>query len=221
MRCVGILGGSFDPIHLGHLRMAVEALDAFALDTVCLIPSGIPPHREPPHASAFQRMAMIEAALNESQNPKIQYDTWELNKNSPAYTVETLRYLNQKEPESRYVWILGMDSFLSFLEWDFWEEILERAHLMVVPRPGFELSLPYCQLLKARAVPGSTPRSEVFRTVRAGYILIHQPQASIGVSSTVIRHLVASGQSPQFLVPEAVKCYLKKELLYQGEDFKL
>jgi nicotinate-nucleotide adenylyltransferase len=119
MRKIGIFGGSFDPIHFGHLRPALEILDALSLDSMHFIPSGQPPHRGAPVASAEARLAMLKAAV--AGEPRFHVDEREIRRSKPSYTFDTLTELRRERGDDRLVLMLGLDAFLGFTTWHRWK----------------------------------------------------------------------------------------------------
>ena len=205
MRKIGIFGGSFDPIHFGHLRPALEILDALSLDSMRFIPSGQPPHRGAPAASAAQRLAMLQAALRDE--PRFQVDERELQRAAPSYTVDTLTELRREHPADALVLVVGMDAFLGFPGWHRWREIFALAHVAVAHRPGWTLQTggEIAELLrerKAEALAGT-----------AGRVLL-QPVTQFEISSTQVRETLARGGDVRWLVPEPVRAYIQDSHCY-------
>jgi nicotinate-nucleotide adenylyltransferase len=197
---LGILGGTFDPIHHGHLRTAVEVAEALALGEVRLIPAGAPPHRPPPVAPAELRWRMLVAAV--AGKSGLVPDNRELRRAGPSYTVDTLRELRAELPERPLCLILGLDAFAGLPAWSRWEELPALAHLVVVHRPGYPDVVPGAagELLAARRA--ATP-AELAATP-AGRVWL-QPVTALAIAATAIRARVAAGGDPAFLVPDAVR----------------
>lgn len=211
MKKIGIFGGSFDPIHFGHLRPAIEILEALALDEVRFVPSGQPPHRGLPVAVATQRLAMVKAAI--ADEPHFLLDEREMQRPAPSYSVDTLAELRREFPAASLILIVGMDAFLGFPAWHEWRRIFELAHVVVARRPGWEqqVSGVLAEELQRRQVV--TP--DGLDAEPAGRILL-QPVTQLEISSSLVRALIAAGGDPRFLVPEAVRriilqqgCYLQ------------
>ena len=199
MRKIGIFGGSFDPVHYGHLRPAREITDALGLDLLLFIPSGLPPHRDAPVAKPEQRLAMLKAAL--ADEPRFRLDERELKRQGPSYTVETLTALRAEHPNDALVLLVGADAFLGFPQWRRWHELFGLAHVAVAHRPGWELS-PGGELGKeleqrrtddARAALGRPAGSVLLQAVT--------PQ---DISSTKVREAAAAGRELTALVPPGV-----------------
>ena len=136
-RRIGLLGGTFNPVHNGHLRSAVEVRERLALDELRLVPSARPPHRAAPEVTAEQRLAMVQLALAGSD--ELQVDARELQRSSPSWTVDTLASLRAElGPQAVVFFILGWDAFCGLPGWHRWQELLELAHLVVLQRPDFD-----------------------------------------------------------------------------------
>jgi nicotinate-nucleotide adenylyltransferase len=197
---LGILGGTFDPIHNGHLRTAVELADVLGLGEVRLLPAGAPPHRPPPVASAELRWRMLVAAV--AGKSGLVPDNRELRRAGPSYTVDTLVELRAESGDRPLCLILGADAFAGLASWHRCSEIPALAHLVVVHRPGFELPAhgAVAELLAARR---ATRPAELAGSP-AGRVLL-QPVTPLAISASAIRALVARGGDPAFLVPDAVR----------------
>ncbi len=213
-RRIGLLGGTFDPVHYGHLRGALEVRDCLDLDEVRLIPSARPPHRDQPGATAQQRLAMVRLAVGEHSGPHggLVVDDRELQRNKPSYTVETLESLRGELGNTVTLFmILGWDAFYGLPAWHRWEELLQLASLVVLQRPEQDQDLPEVlkDLLAARSI--NDPRQA---NAQHGQILCLS-QTPLAISATHIRALLAGGQSPRFLLPDAVLDYIETNGLYR------
>ena len=206
---IGIFGGSFDPIHFGHLRLAVEVYQALKLSEVRLIPSGQPPHRSPPIASAGQRLSMVKAAIKGV--PGLRVDDRELRRSGPSYTVDTLLSLRTELGATPLCLIVGMDAFLKLNTWHRWQELPKLAHIVAAHRPGWtgEPSGEIKQMLAERRVHNT----EQLTTSSAGNIFFC-PITPLDISSSQIRRLIAEGNGASFLLPESVLKIIKAEGLY-------
>lgn len=196
---IGLLGGTFDPVHLGHLRPALEILEQVGLREVRLLPGRVPPHRPAPRASAALRSAMVQRAV--AAVPGLRVDTRELDRAGPSYTLDTLVSLRRElGAEQPLCWIVGMDSFLSLPRWHRWRELGEHAHFLVARRPGSETALP--EALAQWLEPRRSGAGELHRQP-AG--LVHfVDTTALAISSTRIRRRLALGRSARFLVPDTV-----------------
>lgn len=197
---VGILGGMFDPVHCGHLRTALEVLESCELGELRLMPCRQPPHRTAAIAPAALRLRMLQAAV--AGEPRLAVEELELGRAGPSYTVDSLRALRAGLGATPLCLVLGADAFISLPTWHRWREIGELCHLIVVHRPGHELSPAgeVATLLAARR--NDDPRA--LRAASAGVICVRQVTA-LDISSSMIRTLVARGGDPRYLVPEAVR----------------
>ncbi len=212
MERVGLLGGTFDPIHFGHLRLGLELREALALDEVRFIPCHNPPHRNGSVASFEQRLTMLEYALKGVSGTVV--DSRELLRDEPSYTVDTLASLRQERPDAIFFWFMGMDAFASFMSWHQWEKILTLTHLVVSPRPdsGSVLSKSMRALLDERQIDCSKMNS-VESEQQSGGIYI-QAITQFDISATRIRSLSASGQPLNYLLPERVRQFIEQEKIY-------
>lgn len=214
---IGIFGGSFDPIHVGHLRTAHELLTGLDLAEVRFIPSRLPPHRPPTVAPEALRLRMLEAALEGL--PGFRVDGRELLRPGPSFMVDTLASLRAELGTRPLCLLLGLDAFLGLSTWDRWRELPELAHIVVARRPGFaeqpggqfdgQLNGEAGDLLRFRA---STDPHDL-ASMPAGRVLI-QDVTQLEISSSAIRNLVAAGGDPRFLVPDAVRDLMAKTHIY-------
>jgi nicotinate-nucleotide adenylyltransferase len=200
MTPLGILGGTFDPIHFGHLRIALELLHALRLAEVRFVPAGRPPHRDVPLAAATHRVAMVRAAT--ADQPGFAVDDRELRRDEPSWTVTTLRELRAEEPARPLCLILGMDAFLGLPNWHRWREIVALGHVVVAHRPGWKA--PTSGPLGELMVDHGTGGVRDLHTARAGKIYVHAV-TQLEISSTDLRNIITSGRDPRFLVPDSVR----------------
>lgn len=205
---IGIYGGTFDPVHVGHLRTALEIRAVLNLPVIRFVPAGQPPHRERPRADAATRVRMLRAATAEV--PAFEVDDRELSRQGPSYTVDTLISLREESPERTLVLIMGMDAFLGLPTWSRWQTVFELAHVAVAHRPG--ATLPGTgvagELLAARA--SSAPAA---LQAGAGRIFVH-PVTALDISASAIRAGLASGVDPRYLVPAPVREILLQTACY-------
>lgn len=212
---IGILGGTFDPIHYGHLRLAQELGQALKLDEVRFVPSGTPPHRTAPGAAADDRLAMVRRAVED--NPLFGVDDRELRRAGPGYTVDTLAELRRELGMTRPMCLLvGADAFLDLATWSRWHELFNLAHVVVAHRPGFPVDTWQDRL------PQPLAREYASRTMRqplavhlapAGGIVV-VAIAALDISATMIRDCVHAGASPRYLLPDSVLDYIQTKTLY-------
>lgn len=206
---VGLLGGSFDPVHVGHLRTAWELLTGLGLAEVRFVPSRMPPHRAPAIAPGALRLRMLEAAV--AGQPGFVVDDCELRREGPSYTVDTLATLRASQPHRPLVLILGMDAFLGLPGWHRWREIPGLAHIVVVQRPGWaeQFDGELGQLYAAHRVD----EPAALAAAPAGGILLQQV-TRLEIASSSIRKLVADGGDPRYLVPDAVRELMQANPIY-------
>ena len=206
---IGIFGGTFDPIHFGHLRAAQELADAARLETVHLVPCARPPHRQAPVASADLRAQMVEVAIRD--NPRFVLDHRELLRDGPSYSVDTLESFRSEFGERPLCLLLGMDAFLSFFDWYRYESILNAAHLVVAHRPGWEPPTggEIGSLLSERLRDDPAD----LRQVPAGLVFV-RPVSQLDISSSGIRHLILNQGDPRYLLPDAVLSIMRKANCY-------
>ncbi|MEW6765098.1 MAG: nicotinate-nucleotide adenylyltransferase [Pseudomonadota bacterium] len=203
---IGILGGTFDPIHLGHLRLAEEVREALQLEQVRFVPAYQPPHRRAPIATAEHRLAMVRHAL--ADNPHFTVDARECERGGPSWMVDTCASLRAEYGEQPLVLIMGMDAFNGFTRWREWERILELVHLAVATRPGSRAEDEAADLLTERSYPAA-----VLEYASVGRI-VEVPITALGISATQIRELAAQGRSTRYLLPDLVRDYLADHRLY-------
>ncbi len=211
MRKIGIFGGSFDPIHFGHLRPALEILNAVTLDEIRFIPAGQPPLRQAPTASASLRLQMVKVAVE--KEPRFIVDDREIKRSAPSYTVDTLSDLQRAFPGDLMALLVGMDAFLGFPGWHQWRKIFDYAHVIVAHRPGWVLQSGG-ELLEVIHQRQACSVKELW-SASAGRILL-QPVTQLEISSTQVRASIAAGGDSRFLVPEPVReliinshCYMQ------------
>lgn len=207
---IGLLGGTFDPIHFGHLRGALEATECLRLDELRLVPNARPPHRDQPGATPEQRLAMVRLAVDNGSDLRV--DDRELKRDRLSYSVETLESLRSELGDTVTLFmIIGWDAFGGLPGWHRWEELLELSNLVVLQRPDYDPELPEVlkDLLAARSV--SDPASA---NASAGQIICLS-QTPLAISATHIRELVAANRSPRFLLPDAVLEYIETHGLYR------
>jgi nicotinate-nucleotide adenylyltransferase len=206
---IGLLGGTFDPIHIGHLRPAIEARDAIGLAEIRLIPNHIPPHRANPFCSSEQRLAMVKLAA--AENAGFVVDERELKRDKPSWTIDTLIELRHELPDTPLCFLMGMDSLLGLPGWHRWQELLDHAHLVVSVRPGWQPDYPgeVAELLARHHTTDATALHQRL----AGHIWLADNQP-IELSATRLRALLAAGEDPRYLLPPSVADYIRQQGLY-------
>jgi nicotinate-nucleotide adenylyltransferase len=214
---VGILGGTFDPVHLAHLRAAEEVREAQGLDEVRLVPAATPPHKGGKLTAAEHRVRM--AALATDGAPGLTVWDTELRRSGPSYSVDTLRALRAESgADARIVFVLGRDAFADFHTWREHEAIFALCDLVVVTRPPWPETLAVEDFpVAARAAFRYEPRSGSIRH-ESGHGVSLQRITALDISATAIRAHVAARRSIRFLVPPAVEAYIAEHRLYREED---
>lgn len=213
MAPLGIMGGTFDPVHFGHLRLAVEALEALGLDSVRWIPSGYPGHRDTPTTIPLHRVEMVRLAI--AGEPRFTLDKAETLTIEPTYTINTLKRLRAElGPRRPLVTILGMDSFLSLPTWRSWTELFALTHFAVGERPGFELSAQTMVSGLALEFARRSASADATGAAASGAIVTF-PMTMLDISATALRERLARGASARYLLPESVMAYIGAHRLYR------
>ena len=208
MKLLGVFGGTFDPVHNGHLRCAWELSEQLEMP-IHMIPSCQPVHRERPAASSEHRLAMLESAL--VGQDRLVADARELDRGGSSYMVDTLDSLGAEVPDCTLCLILGMDAFTAIESWRSWKRLFELAHLIVITRPGENGPVPesLAQWVKNRRV---CDRSGLTAT-RSGRVLMARV-SRLQISASAIRAQFAAGNDPRYLLPEKVLQYITRHQLY-------
>lgn len=214
---LGLLGGTFDPVHFGHLRLAEEAREALSLAEVTLIPAGDPPHRDTPLSSADHRLALVKCAV--SDNPALTVDDIEVRHTGKSFTVLTLERLRERHGERPLVLILGADAFNGLHRWHRWTELFELAHIAVANRPGTPPhGRRWPEVLDdtlAAACEGRVERDPAcLRDSPAGKVVPFD-MTPLAISASLIRDLIRSGHSARYLLPDSVLDYIGSKRLYR------
>jgi nicotinate-nucleotide adenylyltransferase len=208
---LGILGGTFNPIHYGHLRSALEVREVFGLEQVRLIPAANPPHREPPAVSAHNRAEMVELAIQDQ--PRLICDRREIERCSASgkgrsYTIDTLKSLHADFPGQALLLFVGGDAFNQLTSWRCWQQLFDYAHIVAMTRPGFNVP-PLADFFNGRLAnsPNDLGQSSAGK-------LFFQPVTALDISATAIRNLIANQKNPSFLLPDSVIDYIRHNRLY-------
>ena len=210
---IGLLGGTFDPVHIGHLRSALEVAEFMQLDELRLIPAARPPHRSTPQVSAADRLALVELAV--AGEPLLRVDDRELKRERPSYSIDTLESLRSElAADDQLFLLLGWDAFCGLPGWHRWDELLQHCHILVLQRPDADSEAPEAlrNLLAARSI--SDPLTLQGPAGQISFIW----QTPLAVSATQIRALLASGKSVRFLLPDAVLAYIHAHGLYRATN---
>jgi nicotinate-nucleotide adenylyltransferase len=212
---IGLLGGTFDPIHCGHLDVARAALNALALDKVLLIPSRTPPHRHAPMAKGADRLAMLRAAI--ALETGLEASTIELDAAGPSYTSATLdRFAASGVDTHTLCFITGADAFAEIPTWHQYPDLLDRCHFAVVSRPGMPVEQLRARLPRLASRMISVTANQPYATKSQASIFLIDAQTA-PVSSTDVRAFIARGASVKGLVPDAVAAYIDAHRLYHTE----
>jgi len=208
---IAIMGGTFDPIHLGHIETAKETAKWLNVDQLILLPAHIPPHKESTTASPLQREEMVKIVCQ--QQALFHFDSRELKRDTSSYTVNSLQEIKQEQPESKIFFIIGMDSLLNFTSWHQWQTIISLCHLVVNIRPGYRLNqfnTTTQELLNKHQI------NNLHDIIKqdAGGIIFHKNQ-SFDISSSEIRQQLYDGNLKENTITNAVHQYIIQEKLYQ------
>ncbi|MGE8406224.1 MAG: nicotinate-nucleotide adenylyltransferase [Pseudomonas sp.] len=211
VRRIGVFGGTFDPVHIGHLRSALEVVELMDLDEIRLLPNARPPHRDTPQVAPQDRLAMVRCAVEGVG--RMSVDARELARDKPSYTIDTLESMRAElGAEDQLFLVLGWDAFCGLPGWHRWEELLRHCHILVLQRPDADVEPPdeLRNLLAARSESDPTAMSGPAGNISFVW------QTPLSVSATQIRQLLASGRSVRFLVPDAVLAYIETHGLYRA-----
>ncbi len=206
------MGGTFDPVHFGHLRLAEEMAECLDLERVLFIPAGQPPHRGAPRTAAVHRLEMVRRAV--VGNPRFVADAREVERAAPSYTVDTLTALRTELGPERPLWLLlGADAFLGLPDWHQWRRLFERANIVVAERPGSRAQ-------HTDAMPDALRHEVAQREIAdgavagpAGAILLRR-MTPLDISATALRGILARRGSVRYLLPDAVLDYIHEQKLY-------
>jgi len=201
-RRIGVLGGTFDPIHIAHLAIAEEARTQLGLDKVVFVPAGLPPHKMDVHVSpAEHRLAMVKLAI--ADNPHFEVSRVDIDRFGPCYTVDTIALLRKEwEPDVEIYFIMGSDSLADILTWHKPDRLIRLCRIVAVGRPGYRVDMDELE----RCLPGASQR----------ILFINSPQ--LDVSSSEIQRRVRAGESIKYQVPEAVERYIYEHGLYRSAN---
>lgn len=209
---VGVFGGTFDPVHFGHLRLAEELGEQLSMAQVRLIPARVPPHRADPSVSAQDRLSMVRLAA--AGNARFVVDDREIRREGPSFTVDTLTALRTELGPDRPLYLmLGADAFVALMTWSRWQQVFDLAHVVVATRPGYPLALqelpePLGTITRERfsKVPGGSAAGDV----------LTRDIAALDISASAIRHALTQGRSVRYLIPDSVLDYIREHRLYRG-----
>lgn len=202
---IGIFGGTFDPIHLGHVDSVISLLDEFDFKTVYLLPSSRPPHRAPASSSAADRLNMVELAIG--NHPKLKADDRESRCAGKSYTIDTLKSFRSQFPDDSLAFIAGMDAYLDMPNWKRWQQYLDYAHIVVMTRPG------YVAPDDTWGQPYLTDDKSLLTNAISGKIYFANTM-QIDISSTEIRKKLQAGHNVARELPGPVINYIERKHLY-------
>lgn len=207
-----LMGGTYDPVHFGHLRPALEVAQALGVDRLHMVPAPSPPHRDEPGAPAAHRVAMLERAL--AGQERLVLDTRELEREGPSYTVDTLAGIREHEPDRPVALVIGEDSFASLTQWHEWQRLPELAHLVVMTRPGAPRVL---DAALERLSTRNRARDPAALRPRPAGLVLTVPVTGLDISASKIRAMIGRGGNPRWLLPDCVLDYIREYGLY-GHD---
>lgn len=206
---LALFGGTFDPVHYGHLRCADEARQKLGLKNLYLLPAGTPPHRGTPQATTKQRLEMLQLAKPEF--PQLEIDDRETLRSGPSYMVDTLQELRTEFPQRPLLLLIGQDAANHLHSWFHWEQLFELAHIVILTRPGAKAE--YRSDLARKIQRRLSTDVQALRHSEAGGVL-YLEVSSIDVSATSIKSIIRLGRSPQSMLPGVVLDYINENQLY-------
>jgi nicotinate-nucleotide adenylyltransferase len=207
---IGILGGTFDPIHYGHLRTALDVQQALSLDEVRFIPCGQPPHRNKPLAEPLQRLAMVRAAI--AGQEKFTVDDREIRREGPSYMIDTLASLKQDFKDESFCLILGTDAFNGLDQWHQWQRIFDFANIVVMRRPAIDGQRKLNKRVFSDVKHRLLDKEALIKKQNGGLCFVSVTQMDI--SGTLIREQWQQGHDIQFFLPDAVLTLIQQQNIY-------
>lgn len=212
-KCIGLLGGTFNPIHYGHLRTAQELADALGFDEVRFIPSANPPHRTTPEVSAEHRAAMVQLAI--ADNPLFKLDMRELARTGASYMIDTLISLRDELGEHAVLClIMGSDAFVKLDTWHHWQKLLDYCHIILVQRPNIAPDQPKLSVELTRLLHDHYTENVDDLTEKTNGHIHMQKVTPLEISATRIRESLKAGHSVRYLMPDNVIAYIATHKLY-------
>ena len=208
VQALGLLGGAFDPVHIGHLRGAIAVREHLGLERVDFLPAAQSPLKDAATVAAADRLAMLEAAVQDV--PGLGVDARELGREGPSYTVDTLIELRREVGQARpLIWVVGTDILPSLPKWSRWQQLLELTHLVILARPGADSPQPaVTQWLDQHRID----QNALLASPAGGVMTLDQPV--LDIASSDIRTLLAAGRNPRFLLPDVVMEYIERHKLF-------
>lgn len=210
-KVIGIFGGTFDPIHQGHVETALYVQQHCQLQQVRLMPCHLPPHRATPGVNSAHRVRMVQLAI--APYPQLQLETLETDRDTPSYTIDSLQLLKQHYPDTTLAFITGMDSLCYFTQWRNWQGILELAHLIVCQRPGYAATDGDAPQLLQRY--GQQNLSLLHQQQAGGIFLLHNPLQDF--SATSVRQQLQQSTDDIHGIDQQVMNYIRQHRLYQQQ----
>lgn len=211
---VGVFGGTFDPVHYGHLRSALELVEYLNLDHLRMMPCAVPAHRSAPSCSARERAAMVELAV--ASEPRLVCDPRELHRQGPSYTIDSLEELRREFGAARSLClVMGCDALLGLDAWHRWQDLLNTAHIVVIARPGWQL--PATGVVADWLAQHREESPQALHNRASGCVLVKELRP-LAISSTEIRNVLGSAKSARYLLPESVIDYIEQRKLYTREE---
>ncbi len=207
---IGVYGGTFNPVHYGHLRTALEVKELFDLEQLRLIPCRLPPHRQEPDVDGEMRLAMLNLALADTLG--LGADRRELDRDGPSYMVDTLASLRAEHPDCILMLFIGADAFAGLQSWHLWQKLFDYAHIVVMTRPACQMPV-MSEFFSERL----TEDRWQLQQKKSGR-LFFQAVTALDISATAIRQLIAAGRNPKFLLPDAVIAYIRQHQLYLSSN---
>ena len=220
MRKIGLFGGTFNPIHLGHLRPAEEICDSFKLDQVIFIPASYPPHKQKEGIiPAALRLEMVRLAI--ADNPRFSVSEVELEREGKSYSIETIELFRQKfGTETHLYFILGLDAFLEIHTWKEYSALFGLCHFVVMNRPGFEKTFSSEHLPVELAGDFCYDNQKMGYAHVSGFFVYPREITALDISSTQIREFLQKGQSVKYLLPATVEMFIYRHRLYRTKDIE-
>lgn len=209
---IGFYGGTFNPVHFGHLRTALEIKDSLKLEEIKFVPCSWPPHKADPSVSAQTRVRMLESAIQNEAGFSI--DTRELTRNKPSFTVDSLTSFRREYPHKTFALVIGMDSFIGLPTWHSWKTLFDLAHVVVIFRPG--TSPLFVEPLKSMIRQNQVLTADQLKT-RSNGLIYFQKVTQLNISASEIRNLIRNQKSPRYLLPDVVWEMIRSKRLYQNE----
>jgi nicotinate-nucleotide adenylyltransferase len=209
VNAVALLGGTFDPVHFGHLRAALEAQELLGSNDFRLLPAGTPPHRVAPSADASHRLAMLELAV--ARHPQLSVDDRETRRSGYSWMTDTLDEIRREEGDKPLILLIGQDAANGLDTWHRWERLFGLCHLVVMRRP--DSGIAYSSVLRCEMEKREISTVDRLAREPAGSVLPLEI-TQLEISSTSIREILADGRSPGFLMPESVIDYIHRNRLY-------